>query len=79
MYCECYQIGGSFIGADPDCPAHGTDGYQEQLDDAQTKVDQLNKEVERLKDQLDAAYDCHASECDKCRVLWSQLRKEREG
>ena len=30
--CECYQIGGEFIGADPDCPIHGDNGVGEQIE-----------------------------------------------
>lgn len=28
--CQCFQIGGPFIGADPDCPAHGTEAQAEK-------------------------------------------------
>lgn len=28
--CQCFVIGGPFIGADPDCPKHGTDAMAEE-------------------------------------------------
>jgi hypothetical protein len=41
------------------------------------KIRKLEEENEKLKDQLDAAYDAHAGECGKCRVRWAQLRELR--
>lgn len=29
--CECYKIGGSFIGADPDCEIHRKGGYEDRI------------------------------------------------
>ena len=32
MSCECHQIGGRFIAEDPDCPVHGTEAQQKELE-----------------------------------------------
>jgi len=41
-------------------------------------LDEARGENERLRDQLDAAYDAHAGECPKCRIRWAQLRESRD-
>jgi len=40
MGCRCYEIGGPFIGADPDCPAHGAEAQAEQARREATATDQ---------------------------------------
>jgi len=45
MGCQCHQIGGPFIGADPSCPRHG-DGGTAELEDT---IDSLRYEIEQLK------------------------------
>lgn len=49
MGCECFQIGGPFIAEDPDCPAHGYGGMQEQIDDLENERDVLRANLESLK------------------------------
>lgn len=36
--CECYSIGGSFIGADPDCEIHRDGGYVDQIEELQAQL-----------------------------------------
>lgn len=49
--CDCYLIGGPFIGADPNCPLHGTEAtlkdkdFQELMD----RVSTLEKELEKIQ------------------------------
>jgi|688.fasta_scaffold200156_5 hypothetical protein len=41
--CDCYKIGGPFVGADPNCPTHGT-----QADERQKRIDKLRDQLEKL-------------------------------
>jgi len=44
MYnCECFRIGGPFIGADPNCPAHGT-----QATDRRERIEHLEEQLFKL-------------------------------
>lgn len=43
--CQCYQIGGPFIAEDPDCPVHGREAQQQQVE-RQSVIDQLEMAVE---------------------------------
>jgi len=36
--CECYAIGGRFIGADPSCEVHRDGGYIDQIEDLQAQL-----------------------------------------
>lgn len=54
MSCQCYQIGGAFIGADPDCPVHGNEAVssEEQINELRSAlsaalewIDAIPKEV----------------------------------
>jgi len=38
--CDCYRIGGPFIGEDPNCPIHGirSHGREERLDEILRRV-----------------------------------------
>jgi exonuclease VII small subunit len=47
--CECYRIGEPFIAEDPDCPAHGVDGYEAKLDRAEARIAELE---EAIRDEL---------------------------
>jgi len=60
MGCQCYQIGGPFIAEDPDCPAHGTDGYAPRLEKAEEQIAELRAEIEALKqhESCDLGSDC---------------------
>lgn len=49
--CECYVIGGPFIGADPDCPEHGTNGYLSQIEEHLGRIAHLERANERLEDE----------------------------
>ncbi len=49
MSCECYRVGGPFIAEDPDCPAHGVDGYAAKLDRAEARIAELE---EAIRDEL---------------------------
>lgn len=55
MSCECYQIGGRFIGADPDCYEHGDHAREreEELDQLRTELAELKAEKDLLKAQVE--------------------------
>jgi hypothetical protein len=46
---ECNQVGGPWITVDPDCPAHGVDGYEERLDRAEARIAELE---DAIRDEL---------------------------
>jgi hypothetical protein len=48
MSCQCYQIGGPFIAEDPDCPAHGAGGYQDQVEVLEGRVERLEEQIRAL-------------------------------
>ena len=56
--CECYEIGGPFIGADPDCPTHGIEAQLErerfQLHDEEreARIQALEERVRALEAML---------------------------
>jgi len=74
MGCECYQIGGPWIAEDPNCPAHGRGGLQEQLDDAESRLQAVTAERDALQAELvqlrkDVAEDqivIHTVDCEWC-------------
>ena len=45
---ECYQIGGPWIGANPNCPVHRPGGTQDQED----RIDALEARIEDLEERL---------------------------
>lgn len=54
--CECYQVGGPWIEADPDCPIHGRGGLwehqreEEQRDaDMETRILTLEEKIKDLE------------------------------
>lgn len=56
MGCDCYRIGGPFIAEDPDCPAHGVDGYEKRLAKLEAEMD-VNASFYKLTvQQRDAAW-----------------------
>lgn len=55
MGCDCFQIGGPWIAEDPNCPAHGKGGLQEELDDAMEEIARLREENAELR----ILADCH--------------------
>lgn len=57
MACECYKIGGPFIAEDPDCPAHGVDGYEKRLAKLEAENERLKKEgVPGVMHEIDRAF-----------------------
>ena len=57
MSCDCFRIGGPFIGADPDCAEHRPGGLLDQAEELQTqeqRITDLEAEVALLKSRLDA-------------------------
>ncbi len=58
MACDCYQIGGPWIGADPNCEAHGTEAVAErkrQEDreaEKDARIEALEREVASLKERV---------------------------
>ena len=44
--CECYQIGGRFIAEDPDCPVHGYNAQQIELQIERERPEVLNRLME---------------------------------
>ena len=51
--CECYTIGGPWIAEDPDCPAHGAGGLQEQLDERDMLIMHLEQQIIELKAEIE--------------------------
>lgn len=54
MGCQCYQIDGPFIDADPNCALHGTEAMEreERADDIEARLSRLEKENEELKQKV---------------------------
>lgn len=58
--CQCYTIGGPFIGADPDCAVHGDDAQSRdraldsRLDELHEEIALLRMEIGTLRDLLQA-------------------------
>lgn len=52
MVCQCYQIGGPFIGEDPDCPLHGHEAQARQAVSRAT-LDELRDEIAALRQAID--------------------------
>lgn len=48
--CDCYQIGGSWIAEDPDCPEHGSEAQQrrERFEQVERELAAAKVENERL-------------------------------
>ena len=67
MSCECYQIGGPWIAEDPNCPAHGRGGLQDELEEAEAVIEQLREEISALRAAA-ACHDKHLMEtyCRRC-------------
>lgn len=57
MSCECFKIGGPFIGADPECPAHGIEAQAEQVArekaaaDVEARLTALEQRVAKLESE----------------------------
>lgn len=51
--CECFKVGGPFISEDPDCPVHGVNGIQRQVENLICAWNELPDEL-RLDPRLDA-------------------------
>jgi uncharacterized small protein (DUF1192 family) len=45
--CECYVIGGPFIGADPECPAHGDEATRRA-----DRIDELEQRIAALEERI---------------------------
>lgn len=56
MACECYKIGGPFIAEDPDCPAHGVDGYEKRISKLEAEMDANASFYKLTVQQRDAAW-----------------------
>lgn len=56
--CECYQVGGPWIAEDPDCPAHGRDGYEAQLQERDDRITQLEAIIVELEADIQEYADC---------------------
>ena len=54
MSCQCFQIGGPFIGADPNCAHHGTEAMEREnrTDNIEERLARLEKENEELKQKV---------------------------
>lgn len=50
--CECYQIDGPFIGADPNCPAHGDGGMHETIQKQAARIERLEAALREIKGRL---------------------------
>lgn len=50
--CECYQIDGPFMGADPNCPAHGDGGMHETIQKQAARIERLEKALRPFADAL---------------------------
>ena len=61
MGCDCYQIGGPFIAEDPNCPAHGQGGLQDELNAAHEDLANAREAIRQLKER------CLCPGCQDCR------------
>ena len=54
MACDCYRIGGGFIGADPECPEHGyaAQAREREQDALESRVRSLEARLSRLETYL---------------------------
>lgn len=63
MGCQCYQIGGPFIAEDPDCPAHGRDGYE-------ARFDRLESQLSVMREALSEILRVHANDDQRPRAFY---------
>ena len=54
MSCDCHTIGGPFIGADPNCEAHGHAAAEER-EAMELRISELEAEALQLRDRLEQA------------------------
>lgn len=57
--CECYKIGGPFIAEDPDCPIHGREAQERELNKEKEleRIERLEERIERLEAIIAASHD----------------------
>ena len=48
MSCECFLIGGPFIGADPDCEIHCQGGYEDRISELEAENESLRQALKRI-------------------------------
>ena len=56
MGCECYVIGGPWIGADPDCAAHGDEAVA-RAKEQENVIESLRNEIAELRTRVSAVED----------------------
>jgi len=75
--CQCHQIGGPFIAEDPNCEIHRSGGLEDQLEEIRTRLSELEKGNERLREGLRDAI-CFMKDAKKVSIKSRGIQLEAE-